>query len=147
MLRVSGLSAGYGSFQALFDVSLEVRAGESVAVLGPNGAGKTTLLRAISKLIDASAGDHDGRARLNELPAHEVIGRGITHVPENRRLFPRLTVEENLRMGAFLPSARSRFAERRDFVFGLFPPLEERRAQPAGTLSGASSRCAPSRGR
>ena len=137
MLRVSGLSAGYGSFQALFDVSLEVRAGESVAVLGPNGAGKTTLLRAISKLIDASAGEitMEG-ARLNELPAHEVIGRGITHVPENRRLFPRLTVEENLRMGAFLPSARSRFAERRDFVFGLFPPLEERRAQPAGTLSG-----------
>jgi branched-chain amino acid transport system ATP-binding protein len=147
MLRVSGLSAGYGSFQALFDVSLEVRAGESVAVLGPNGAGKTTLLRAISKLIDASAGEitMEG-ARLNELPAHEVIGRGITHVPENRRLFPRLTVEENLRMGAFLPSARSRFAERRDFVFGLFPPLEERRAQPAGTLSGGEQQmCAIAR--
>ena len=147
MLRVSGLSAGYGSFQALFDVSLEVRAGESVAVLGPNGAGKTTLLRAISKLIDASAGEitMEG-ARLNELPAHEVIGRGITHVPENRRLFPRLTVEENLRMGAFLPSARSRFAERRDVVFGLFPPLEERRAQPAGTLSGGEQQmCAIAR--
>ena len=147
MLRVSGLSAGYGSFQALFDVSLEVRAGESVAVLGPNGAGKTTVLRAISKLIDASAGEitMEG-ARLNELPAHEVIGRGITHVPENRRLFPRLTVEENLRMGAFLPSARSRFAERRDFVFGLFPPLEKRRAQPAGTLSGGEQQmCAIAR--
>jgi branched-chain amino acid transport system ATP-binding protein len=147
MLRVSGLSAGYGSFQALFDVSLEVRAGESVAVLGPNGAGKTTLLRAISKLIDASAGEitMEG-ARLNELPAHEVIGRGISHVPENRRLFPRLTVEENLRIGAFLPSARSRFAERRDFVFGLFPPLEERRAQPAGTLSGGEQQmCAIAR--
>jgi branched-chain amino acid transport system ATP-binding protein len=147
MLRVSGLSAGYGSFQALFDVSLEVRAGESVAVLGPNGAGKTTLLRAISKLIDASAGEitMEG-ARLNELPAHEVIGRGITHVPENRRLFPRLTVEENLRMGAFLPSARSKFAERRDFVFGLFPRLEERRAQPAGTLSGGEQQmCAIAR--
>ena len=128
-------------------MSLEVRAGESVAVLGPNGAGKTTLLRAISKLIDASAGEitMEG-ARLNELPAHEVIGRGITHVPENRRLFPRLTVEENLRMGAFLPSARSRFAERRDFVFGLFPPLEERRAQPAGTLSGGEQQmCAIAR--
>jgi branched-chain amino acid transport system ATP-binding protein len=147
MLRVSGLSAGYGSFQALFDVSLEVRAGESVAVLGPNGAGKTTLLRAISKLIDASAGEitMEG-ARLNEPPAHEVIGRGISHVPENRRLFPRLTVEENLRIGAFLPSARSRFAERRDFVFGLFPPLEERRAQPAGTLSGGEQQmCAIAR--
>ena len=85
-------------------------------------------------------------ARLNELPAHEVVGRGITHVPENRRLFPRLTVEENLRMGAFLPSARSRFAERRDFVFGLFPPLEKRRAQPAGTLSGGEQQmCAIAR--
>jgi branched-chain amino acid transport system ATP-binding protein len=147
MLAVSGLSAGYGSFQALFHVSLEVRAGEAVAVIGPNGAGKTTLLRAISKLIDASAGEitMEG-ARLNELPAHAVIGRGIAHVPENRRLFPRLTVEENLRMGAFLPAARARFAERRDSVFKLFPRLQERRAQPAGTLSGGEQQmCAIAR--
>jgi branched-chain amino acid transport system ATP-binding protein len=75
-------------------------------------------------------------ARLNDVPAHEVIGRGIAHVPENRRLFPRLTVEENLRMGSFLASARKAFAERRKFVYGLFPRLEERRDQPAGTLSG-----------
>jgi branched-chain amino acid transport system ATP-binding protein len=75
-------------------------------------------------------------ARLNEVPAHEVIARGIAHVPENRRLFPRLSVEENLRMGAFLPAARARFAERLRFVFSLFPRMEERRAQPAGTLSG-----------
>jgi branched-chain amino acid transport system ATP-binding protein len=137
MLSLSNVSAGYGSFQALFGVSLEVRAGESVAVIGPNGAGKTTLLRVISKLIDASAGEMrmEG-ARLNEVPAHEVIARGIAHVPENRRLFPRLSVEENLRMGAFLPAARARFAERLRFVFSLFPRMEERRAQPAGTLSG-----------
>jgi branched-chain amino acid transport system ATP-binding protein len=137
MLSLSKVSAGYGSFQALFGVSLEVRAGESVAVIGPNGAGKTTLLRVISKLIDASAGEMrmEG-ARLNEVPAHEVIARGIAHVPENRRLFPRLSVEENLRMGAFLPAARAKFAERLKFVFSLFPRMEERRAQPAGTLSG-----------
>jgi branched-chain amino acid transport system ATP-binding protein len=108
-----------------------------VAVIGPNGAGKTTLLRVISKLIDASAGEMSMEgARLNEVPAHEVIARGIAHVPENRRLFPRLSVEENLRMGAFLPAARARFAERLRFVFSLFPRMEERRAQPAGTLSG-----------
>jgi branched-chain amino acid transport system ATP-binding protein len=137
MLTLTNVSAGYGAFQALFGVSLEVRAGESVAVIGPNGAGKTTLLRVISKLIDASAGEMtmDG-ARLDAVPAHEVIARGIAHVPENRRLFPRLSVEENLRMGAFLPAARAKFAERLKFVFSLFPRMEERRAQPAGTLSG-----------
>jgi branched-chain amino acid transport system ATP-binding protein len=137
MLRLSNVSAGYGTFQALFDVSLEVNAGEAVAVIGPNGAGKTTLLRAISKLIDASVGEiaMEG-ARLNDVPAHEVIARGIAQVPENRRLFPRLTVEENLRMGAFLPAARARFAERLARVYQLFPRLQERRAQLAGTLSG-----------
>jgi branched-chain amino acid transport system ATP-binding protein len=137
MLSIRNVSAGYGSFQALFDVSLEVKAGESVAVIGPNGAGKTTLLRAISKLVDIRAGDvsMEGRS-LRDVPAHEVIATGISQVPENRRLFPRLTVEENLRMGAFLPAARDRFSERRNFVFNLFPRLEERRAQPAGTLSG-----------
>jgi len=137
MLSLSNVSAGYGSFQALFGVSLEVRAGESVAVIGPNGAGKTTLLRVISKLIDASAGEMTmAGVRLNAVPAHEVIARGIAHVPENRRLFARLSVEENLRMGAFLPAARARFAERLRFVYSLFPRMEERRAQPAGTLSG-----------
>ena len=137
MLTLTNVSAGYGSFQALFGVSLEVKAGESVAVIGPNGAGKTTLLRVISKLIDASAGEMTMEgARLDAVPAHEVIARGIAHVPENRRLFPRLSVEENLRMGAFLPAARAKFAERLKFVYSLFPRMEERRAQPAGTLSG-----------
>ncbi len=135
MLALSGVSAGYGSFQALFDVSLDVRAGESVAVIGPNGAGKTTLLRVISKLIEPRAGEMTMEgARLNELPAHDVIGRGIAHVPENRRLFPRLTVEENLRMGAF--TSRKQFQARLGFVYSLFPRMQERRAQAAGTLSG-----------
>ena len=137
MLQLTNVSAGYGGFQALFDISLEVRAGETVAVIGPNGAGKTTLLRVVSRLIEATSGEMtmEGR-RLNEVPAHRVIGQGIAHVPENRRLFPRLTVEENLKMGAYLPSSRKYFAERLEAVYALFPRMRERRAQPAGTLSG-----------
>ncbi len=137
MLRLEGVSAGYAGFQALFNVSLEVRSGESVAVIGPNGAGKTTLLRTISKLIGITSGDvlMEGRS-LRDVPAHEVIARGIAQVPEGRRLFARLSVEENLKMGAFLPAARPRYAERLSFVYSLFPRLEERRAQIAGTMSG-----------
>jgi branched-chain amino acid transport system ATP-binding protein len=137
MLTLAGLSAGYGSFQVLFGVSMEVRAGESVAVIGPNGAGKTTLLRAISKLIEPTAGQlsMEGQ-RYEALPAHQVISRGIAQVPEGRRLFPRLTVEDNLRMGAFLPAARPHFAQRLERVYSLFPRMKERRLQMAGTLSG-----------
>ncbi len=137
MLALTDVSAGYGSFQALFGVSLEVKAGESVAVIGPNGAGKTTLLRAISKLIELTGGEvtMEGKS-LKRVAPHEVIATGIAHVPENRRLFPRLTVEENLKMGSFLVSSRPRFEERKKFVFDLFPRMEERRGQPAGTLSG-----------
>jgi branched-chain amino acid transport system ATP-binding protein len=137
MLNLAAVSAGYGGFQALFDVSLEVNAGESVAVIGPNGAGKTTLLRVISKLIDARTGEisMEGR-RLNDVPSHEVIGYGIAHVPENRRLFAKLSVEDNLRMGAFMPTARAKYDERLEFVYSLFPRMRERRRQIAGTLSG-----------
>jgi len=137
MLSLATVSAGYGGFQALFDVSLEVKAGESVAVIGPNGAGKTTLLRVISKLIDARTGEisMEGR-RLNDVPSHEVIGYGIAHVPENRRLFAKLSVEDNLRMGAFMPAARAKYAERLEFVYSLFPRMRERRNQIASTLSG-----------
>jgi branched-chain amino acid transport system ATP-binding protein len=137
VLRLHGVCAGYGSFQALFDVDLQVNAGETVAVIGPNGAGKTTLLRVISRLIDASAGEIELEGnRLNGVPPSEIVGRGIAHVPENRRLFPRLSVEDNLRMGAYTPSARARFAERLALVYRHFPRMLERRHQPAGTLSG-----------
>ncbi|TQF77090.1 ABC transporter ATP-binding protein [Elioraea sp. Yellowstone] len=137
MLEVRGVSAGYGGFRALSDVSLEVRAGEAVAVIGPNGAGKTTLLRVISKLIPASAGEIVMTGvKLADVPPEKVVELGIAHVPENRRLFPRLTVEENLRMGAFVPAARARFRERLEFVYALFPRLRERRDQLAGTMSG-----------
>ena len=137
MLVLNQISAGYGSFRALFDVSLEVKAGETVAVIGPNGAGKTTLLRTISRLIDPSAGEiiMQGKA-LGQVPPHELIAHGIAHVPENRRLFPRLTVEENLRMGAFSPAARTKYAQRLEQVYQLFPRMQERRRQQAGTLSG-----------
>ena len=135
MLRVANVSAGYGGFQALFDVSLDVQAGESVAVIGPNGAGKTTLLRLVSKLIEPTRGEllFENKS-LTNVPAHLVVERGIAHVPENRRLFPRLTAEENLRMGAF--TSRAQFAERLETVYGLFPRLKEKRHQPAGTMSG-----------
>jgi branched-chain amino acid transport system ATP-binding protein len=148
VLSLTRVGAGYGTFQALFEVSLEVGEGEAVAVIGPNGAGKTTLLRVISKLIGVSRGEirMDGKL-LNQVPAHRVIEHGIAHVPENRRLFPRLTVEENLRVGAFLSPARARFSERLKFVYDLFPRLKERRAQLAGTLSGGEQQmCAIGRG-
>jgi branched-chain amino acid transport system ATP-binding protein len=137
MLSLSSVSAGYGSFQALFGVSLEVPDGEAVGVIGPNGAGKTTLMRVISGLIPLREGEMSIAGRsIAGLPAHEVIERGIAHVPENRRLFPRLSVEENLRIGAFIPQARARFAEQLDYVYTLFPRLKDRRDQLAGTMSG-----------
>ena len=137
LLELRNVSAGYGSFQALFDVDLQVRAGEAVAVLGPNGAGKTTLLRVISRLIASRQGEllMDGR-RYDALPAWDVIGLGIAQVPEGRRLFPRLSVEDNLRIGAYLPAARRQLASRLEFVYSLFPRMRERRAQLAGTMSG-----------
>ena len=137
MLSLSSVSAGYGSFQALFGVSLDVPNGEAVGVIGPNGAGKTTLMRAISGLIPLREGSMsiEGQS-IGGMPAHKIIEQGIAHVPENRRLFPRLSVEENLRIGAFIPQARARFAEQLDWVYTLFPRLKDRRDQLAGTMSG-----------
>jgi len=137
MLSLAAVSASYGSFQALFGVSLEVPQGEAVGVIGPNGAGKTTLMRVISGLLPMRDGlmIMDGRP-VGGLPAHRMVEQGIAHVPENRRLFPRLSVEDNLRIGAFIPRARQRFAEQLDRVYNLFPRLKDRRDQLAGTLSG-----------
>ena len=137
MLELRAISAGYGQFTALWDVSLRVDRGEAVAVVGPNGAGKTTLLRVISGLIAPRSGalTFDG-AELAGRPAHQIVGHGIAHVPEGRRLFPALTVADNLKMGAFLPAARARFAESLERVYALFPVLADRRAQRAGSMSG-----------
>jgi len=137
MLELKNINAGYGTFQALFDVSLSIQAGEAVAVIGPNGAGKTTLLRVISRLIEASAGDmHMEGLSYRDLPSHEVVGLGIAQVPEGRRLFPRLSVEDNLKMGAYTPFARAKRYEKLDYVYSLFPKMAERRHQLAGTMSG-----------
>ena len=137
LLELSGIQAGYGDFQALFGVSLRVAPGEAVGVVGPNGAGKTTLLRVISGLLRPRAGTlrYAGQD-LAQVPAHRLPAMGIAHVPENRRLFPHLTVEENLKVGAYHPDARQHFARRLDHVFELFPRMKQRRHQLAGTMSG-----------
>ena len=137
MLELRGVTAGYGHFTALWDVTLRVDSGEAVAVVGPNGSGKTTLLRVISGLIVPRTGDlvFDGAA-IGGRPAYEIVAHGIAHVPEGRRIFPALTVLDNLKMGAFLPGARQRFAESLERVWALFPALAERAKQRAGSLSG-----------
>ena len=147
MLSLATVSAGYGSFQALFGVSLDVARGEAVGVIGPNGAGKTTLMRVISGILPMRDGTMSIEGReIGSLPAHRVVEQGIAHVPENRRLFSRLSVEENLRIGAFIPSARARFAEQLDWVYQLFPRLKDRRNQLAGTMSGGEQQmCAIAR--
>ena len=137
MLELRSIDAGYGSFQALFGIDLDVKAGEAVGVIGPNGAGKTTLMRVISGLIRPTKGSIRMQGTdVLATPAHRIVSLGIAHVPENRRLFPRLSVEDNLRMGAFMPEARARYRERMDFVFDLFPRMKERSNQLAGTMSG-----------
>jgi branched-chain amino acid transport system ATP-binding protein len=137
MLELRDVTAGYGHFTALWDVSLSVAAGEAVAVVGPNGAGKTTLLRVISGLVAPRQGSlvFEG-APLGGRPAHEVVDHGIAHVPEGRRLFPGLTVADNLKMGAFRPAARQAYRQGLERVYALFPVLAERKGQRAGSLSG-----------
>ena len=137
MLELKSVDAGYGGFQALFGISLDVRAGEAVGVIGPNGAGKTTLMRVISGLIRPRRGSITMEGTdVVATPAHRIVALGIAHVPENRRLFPRLSVDDNLRMGAFIQDARRKYDDRLKLVFDLFPRLKERRSQMAGTMSG-----------
>ncbi len=138
LLQVQGLCAGYGPVQVLFGVDLDVRAGEVVAVLGPNGAGKTTLLRALAGRLQPTAGTvtFDGEA-VAGLPPERVVERGLVHVAEGRRVFPGLTVAENLRLGAYARRlGKDELAAEVDRVSGLFPRLAERAKQPAGRLSG-----------
>ena len=137
MLELDGVDAGYDGFQALFGVTLEVNSGEAVAVIGPNGAGKTTLMRVCSGLIRPTGGTiRMAGTDLATIPAHRIVELGIAHVPENRRLFPKMSVEDNLKMGAYMRQARAKFRDRLGFVYELFPRLRERRGQFAGTLSG-----------
>ncbi len=138
MLELRSVHAGYGTFQALFDVSLEVHPAEAVGVIGPNGAGQDHL-DARDLRPDPSDLRLDHAWRASTWSPRRRTGSselGIAHVPENRRLFPRMTVADNLRMGSFMPAARPKFGQRLDFVYELFPRLRERRGQLAGTLSG-----------
>jgi branched-chain amino acid transport system ATP-binding protein len=137
MLELDRITSGYGAFTALWEVNVRVEAGEAVAVVGPNGAGKTTLMRVISGLLPVRSGRlvFEGRDLTGE-KAYDVVAHGIAHVPEGRRIFPALTVGENLKMGAFLPAARAHYRESLERVYTLFPALAERPTQRAGSLSG-----------
>ncbi|TDD81353.1 ABC transporter ATP-binding protein [Actinomadura darangshiensis] len=137
MLKVTNLRAGYGRVTGVADVSVEVRRGELVAVLGPNGAGKSTVLRAVSGMIRPWGGGValDGRD-VTGMRSDLLVRAGMVHVPEGRRVLPRLTVEENLRVGAFTRRNRPAVRAALDEVFDRFPRLRDRRAQKAGTLSG-----------
>ncbi len=137
MLEGRDLQAGYGDVRVLAGVSFAVAPGEIVALVGPNGAGKSTLLRAVVGLLPLRGGTirWEGRA-LEGLPTHRIVEAGIALVPEGRRLFARMTVEENLLLGAFAPRARAERQAGLDQVFALFPRLAERRRQLAGSLSG-----------
>ncbi len=137
LLEVKGLDVSYGDIQVLWDVSFEVEEGTIVALVGANGAGKTTLLKTIAGLISPGKGDIllFGKS-LNNLKAQEIVDRGVNYVPEGRRLFAGLTVLENLRLGAYIPRARSLFDESLERVYQLFPVLKDRKNQRAGTLSG-----------
>ena len=137
MLRLEGVSAGYGRIAALAEVSLEVREGELVSLIGANGAGKSTTLRTISGLLKPTTGriTLDGQA-IGGLPPREILARGIAHCPEGRRVFPHLSVRENLAMGALLRRDRAGIAGDLEAMYARFPRLRERSGQAAGTLSG-----------
>jgi branched-chain amino acid transport system ATP-binding protein len=137
MLALTGVSAGYGPVMATSGVSIEVGEGEAVGLLGANGAGKSTVLRAISGLVKLRSGTitFDG-ASIASLPAYKIAEYGIAHVPEGRRVFPEMTVQENLEMGAYIPKAKAERRQTLDLVFSIFPRLAQRRRQLAGTMSG-----------
>jgi len=137
MLRITDLCVSYGAIAALSGVTLEVPAGSIVTLIGSNGAGKTTTLRTISGLLKPGRGRIEfAGENLAGLPAHQIVARGLCHVPEGRMVFSNLTVEENLAMGAFLQRDAATIAATREYVFSIFPRLKERLKQTAGTLSG-----------
>ena len=137
MLTLSAVSASYGSVPAIGDVSIDVGEGEAVGLLGANGAGKSTTLRAISGLMRLTAGSITFLGtNIAALPPYKVAELGIAHVPEGRQVFPEMTVQENLEIGAYVPRAKADRGRTLDLVFSIFPVLAERRRQLAGTMSG-----------
>lgn len=137
MLEVKQLISGYGGIQVLWDISLEVKQGEIVALVGGNGAGKTTTLISIAGILKKMGGEVIFEENhIESLPAHKIITKGIALVPEGRRVFPYMTVKENLEMGAFSIKDQSKTRENLEWVYSMFPKLKERQTQFAGTLSG-----------
>ena len=137
MLTVSNLSVSYGAISALSGVSFTIESGRIVTLIGANGAGKTTTLRTLSGLLRAKSGSVSFKgADITKLPPHQIVARGLCHVPEGRMVFSNLTVDENLAMGAYLRHDKAKIAETREYVFSVFPRLKERLTQAAGTLSG-----------
>jgi branched-chain amino acid transport system ATP-binding protein len=136
-LTARGLDVLYADYQILWNVSFVAPRGEVTAILGPNGSGKSTLMNTLSGLVRARTGEISlGGRRIDGLPPHEIVGLGLAHVLERRRLFPYLSVRQNLLLGAYHPAARARRAETLAEVEALFPRLKEREGQRAGTLSG-----------
>ncbi len=137
MLSLRDVSSSYGDIRILKGISLDVRPKEIITIVGSNGAGKSTLINVISGLVRCTAGEISFmNERIDVLPAHEIVNRGIVQIPEGRLLFPEMTVMENLDMGAYIPRAAEHKKERLEEVFSLFPKLRERRDQVAGSLSG-----------
>lgn len=137
MLRVENIDVHYGNIHAIKDISFEVKQGEVVTLIGANGAGKTTILKTISKLMDPTKGTitFDGKP-LSKMAPHDMVYAGMAHVPEGRRVFARMSVEENLQMGAYSRKDKKNLQQDLEMVFGYFPRLKERMSQAAGTLSG-----------
>ena len=137
MLKLAGVSASYGSVPAIHDVSIEIGEGEAVGLLGANGAGKSTTLRVISGLLRLSSGTITfAGTNLASLPPHKIPELGIAHVPEGRQVFPEMTVQENLEIGAYVPKAKAERSRSLDLVYSIFPRLADRKRQLAGTMSG-----------
>ncbi len=137
ILEINSISVKYGDFQALWDISFSVKAGQLVALIGANGAGKTTTLKTICGLVPLAEGQINYQGgQISGQPVHQVVDQGITLVPEGRQLFPKMTVEENLLIGAYLKRTQHKKTETLQRVYQLFPRLEERRTQTAETLSG-----------
>jgi len=137
LLELEDVEVAYGDLPALRGISLGVEEGETLSVVGANGAGKTTMLRAISGLLRPRAGRIllEG-ARLDHMPSHAIVARGVVQVPEGRKIFPGLTVKENLELGSYVAAARAERRQSLERVLGLFPRLAERQRQAAGTMSG-----------
>ena len=137
MLEVTGLRVAYGGIQAVRGITFHVRQGEMVALIGANGAGKTSTLKALSRLLDTAGGSvRYGGQEISRLPPHQLIEQGIALVPEGRGVFPRMSIVENLKMGAYCRRDNDAIGTDMDHVFSLFPRLKERALQLAGTLSG-----------